>query len=206
MKSRWLIEQRLKDETEPFAREALRWVLESPECPMCNLPNRREVETSIFTGAQTHAFIEQKNGWKAGIVDEHMNHHIDYDPSEAEEVEGLRKEAITTLDMAEDVFARITRWLDEWEQKKDEEGISREWLAEATKLVSAGNNSLKLIGTLKKEIGVDSQLLLANQQTQQIMGAIVDVLRDQPSLLNDIELRLAALRPPNYTDVEWSEG
>ena len=72
--------------------------------------------------------------------------------------------------------------------------------------MSAGNNSLKLIGTLKKEIGVDSQLLLANQQTQQIMGAIVDVLRDQPSLLNDIELRLAALRPPNYTDVEWTEG
>jgi hypothetical protein len=207
MKSRWLIEQRLETETEPFAREALRWVLDSPECPMCNLANRREVETSVFSGEHTGAYYEQKWGWNTGTVDEHMEHHIDYDPNEAREVEGLRKEAISTLDMAEDVFARITKWLDEWEEVKDAEGINREWLAEATKLVSAGNNSLKLIGTLKKEIGVDSQLLLAGQQTQQIMGIIVDVLQNQPKLLNDMELRLAALRPPDHVvDVEWTEG
>jgi hypothetical protein len=119
-------------------------------------------------------------------------------------VERLRDESITTLDMANDVFSRVQRWLDEWEEKKDEEeGITREWLAEATKLVNAANQSVKLIGTLKKEIGVDSQLLLAQQQVNGVMGIIVDVLRNEPSLLNQMELRLGALKAPTVRDVEF---
>ena len=108
--------------------------------------------------------------------------------------------------MAEDLFGRINSWLDEWEAKKDEEGIDGDWLANATRLIGQANSSLKLIGTLKKEIGVDSQLLLANQQVNGVMGILVDVLRAEPHLLNQIELRVAALKAPTYIqDGDWEE-
>jgi len=206
MKSRWLIEQRLVHDMEldPISAAALRWVLESPECPLCNMANRREVELDIFTGKVTTAYIEAKHDWPTGIAEEHMGHHLDYDPTEAREMEYLRSESITTLDMASDIFGRIQKWLDEWECEKEVEGISREWITEATKLVGQANSSLKLIGQLKKEIGVDSQLLLAQQRVDGVMGIIVDVLRDKPELLNDMEIRLAALRAPTHViDAEF---
>lgn len=196
MKSKWLIEQRLAYEDDPLIITALKWVLSSPECPLCNHPQRKDIEYVVANGTQSPSFLEEKNGWTTGIITEHMNEHIEYDPKEAERVEKLRDDSITTLDMAEDVFSRINSWLDEWEQKKDEEGISREWIGEATKLVAAANTNLKLIGTLKKEIGVDSQLLLAHQQINGVMGILVDVLRNEPMLLNQMELRLAALKAP----------
>ena len=197
MKSKWLIEQRLVEEDDPKVIETLKWVLHSPECPLCNHPLRREIEVSIFNGTHTVSYIESKNGWRLGVVQEHMDDHLEFNPAEAEHIEVLREESITTLDMAEVVFHKIQRWLDEWEQKKEEEGgITKEWIAEATKLVAAANTNLKLIGTLKKEIGVDSQLLLAQQQVNGIMGVIVDVLREQPQLLNQMELRLGALKGP----------
>ena len=203
MKSKWLIEQRLDEEEEPLIIEALKWVLESPECPLCNHPMRKEIELSVFNGDNTSAYIEAKNSWTAGIVEEHMGDHIEFDSTEATRIEKLRDESISTLDMAQDVFGRVQRWLDEWEEKKDDnEGITREWLAEATKLVNAANQSVKLIGTLKKEIGVDSQLLLVQQQVNGVMGIIVDVLRDQPALLNQMELRLGALKAPIH-DVDF---
>ena len=203
MKSKWLVEQRLEEEEDPKVIETLKWILESPECPLCNHPMSKEIELSVFTGESTPSYIEAKNAWATGIVEEHMADHLTYDPAEAMRVEKLRDESITTLDMANDVFGRVQRWLDEWEEKKDEEdGITREWLAEATKLVNAANQSVKLIGTLKKEIGVDSQLLLAQQQVNGVMGIIVDVLRDQPRLLNQMELRLGALKAPVH-DVEF---
>jgi len=203
MKSKWLIEQRLDEEEEPLIIEALKWVLESPECPLCNHPMRKEIELSVFNGDNTSAYIEAKNSWAAGIVEEHMGDHIEFDSTEATRIEKLRDESISTLDMAQDVFGRVQRWLDEWEEKKDDnEGITREWLAEATKLVNAANQSVKLIGTLKKEIGVDSQLLLVQQQVNGVMGIIVDVLRDQPALLNQMELRLGALKAPIH-DVDF---
>jgi hypothetical protein len=123
---------------------------------------------------------------------------MEFDPVEAKQVEETRKETITTLDMAEDVFSRIQRWLDEWEEEKDVHGIDGEWLANATRLIGQANSSLKLIGTLKKEIGVDSQLLLAQQQVNGVMGVLVDVLRAEPHLLNQIELRMATLREPTH--------
>ena len=198
MKSKWLIEKRLEGEQDPLAIEVLRWVLESPECPLCNHPQRKDIELQVFNGNMTGAYIEAKNSWPDGIVEEHMSEHMEFDPVEAKEVEETRKETITTLDMAEDVFSRIQRWLDEWEEEKDVHGIDGEWLANATRLIGQANSSLKLIGTLKKEIGVDSQLLLAQQQVNGVMGILVDVLRAEPHLLNQIELRMATLREPTH--------
>ena len=199
MKSKWLIEGRMKVEEDPIALEVLRWVIESPECPLCNHPQRKDFEFLVANGTQSPPYLESKHGWPDGIVEEHMKEHITYDAKEAEEVEEARSEAISTLDMAEDVFSRIQQWLDEWEELKEQDGISREWLSEATKLVAAGNQSLKLIGTLKKEIGVDSQLMLAHQQVQGILGVVVDVLQEHPQLMNTMELRLAALKAPTTT-------
>ena len=204
MKSKWLIEQRLGAEENADALEALRWVLESPECPLCSSAHRKELEIHIHNGIMTPAYLEAKNGWPTGIVHEHISGHMDYDPKEAEVVEEAREEAITTLDMAQDIFTRITVWLDEWEATKNESGIDAEWLASATRLVAQANSSLKLIGTLKKEIGVDSQILLAHQQVSGVMGILVDVLRNEPHLLNNVEMRLAALKPPSaIQEAEW---
>ena len=198
MKSKWLIEQRLKDEENTHAVEALRWVLESPECPMCNHRYVKDMEIQVNSGNMTTAYLDAKNGWADGTAEEHMSSHMTFDPEEAKEVEIARSEAMTTLDMAEDVFGRIQRWLDEWEAEKDVHGIDGEWLANATRLIGQANSSLKLIGTLKKEIGVDSQLLLAQQQVNGVMGILVDVLRAEPHLLNQIELRMSAMREPTY--------
>jgi hypothetical protein len=156
------------------------------------------LEVQVFNGNMTSAYLESKNGWEAGIVEEHMSDHIDYDPEEAMEIEQARSEAISTLDMAEDVFTRITRWLDEWESVKGRDGIDAEWLGTATRLIAQANTNIKLIGTLKKEIGVDSQMLLAQQQVTGVMGILVDVLRNDPKLLNQIELRIAAMRPATH--------
>tara|TARA_Y100001963_G_scaffold31837_1_gene43909 strand:+ start:8423 stop:9052 length:630 start_codon:yes stop_codon:yes gene_type:complete len=202
MKSKHLIEERLRNSYDPTVIETLKWVLESPECPLCNHPNRKEMELSVFKEEMTTVFLETKMNWRAGSVEEHMSHHIDYNPLEAKEVEELRKESITTLDMANDIFGRINQWLDEWEKAKDAEGITKEWIGEATKLVGQANSSLKLIGQLKKEIGVDSQLMLAEQKVSGVMGIIVDTLRDHPQLMNQLELRLATLKAPPTHIVE----
>ena len=133
-----------------------------------------------------------------------MTAHMDYDPEEAKDVEKARSEAITTLDMAEDVFSRITTWLDEWEAQKSRDGIDAEWLSTATRLVAQANTNIKLIGTLKKEIGVDSQMLLAHQQVNGVMGILVDVLRTEPKLLNQIEMRIGSLKAPTHVqDVDY---
>tara|TARA_R110001632_G_scaffold65776_3_gene155612 strand:+ start:2279 stop:2902 length:624 start_codon:yes stop_codon:yes gene_type:complete len=206
MKNKRLIEERLAIEQDPSAIEVLQWVLKSPECPMCNHSHKKEIELNIFNGTMSSAYLETKNGWSAGIVEEHMEGHIQFDPQEAKEVEKTRKEAITTLDMAEDIFSRITNWLDEWEDEKDKSGIDGDWLANATRLIGQANSSLKLIGTLKQEIGVDSQLLLAQQQVNGVMGILVDVLRAEPHLLNQIELQVASIKAPTYIqDATWEE-
>ena len=205
MKSKWLIEQRIAVEENPVAVEALLWALESPECPLCNHVQRKDIEIQIYNGNMTSSYLEAKNGWVVGIVEEHMGEHIQYEPDAAACVEMARTEAISTLDMAEDIFTRISAWLDEWEQKKDADGIDGEWLTTATRLVAQANANIKLIGTLKKEIGVDSQILLAHQQISGVMGVLVDVLRNEPHLLNMVELRLAALKPPDSVqEADWS--
>ena len=71
-------------------------------------------------------------------------------------------------------------------------------------MVAQANTSLRLVGQLKKEIGVDSQLLLAQTQMDNVMGVLVNTLRDQPHLLDTVELQLAALKPPSHIqDVDF---
>ncbi len=169
------------------------------------MANRREIEIGVHQNEITPSFLEEKYSWPAGTVMTHMEEHIDYDPMEAQHVERMRNESINTLDSAQDIVGRLLGWIDELEQQKDEgEGITSEWVADATKLVAQATSSLRLVGQLKKEIGVDSQLLLAQAQMDNVMGVLVNTLRDQPHLLDTVELQLAALKPPSHIqDVDF---
>lgn len=205
MKNRKQIQARIDESGDDLEKSILQWVIEGNNCPLCAHRDRKDLEIQVFNGIITTSYLEAKYNWEAGLVEEHLSEHMEYDPAEALEVEKSRSEAISTLDMAEDVFSRITKWLDEWEAKKDAEGIDGEWLSTATRLVAQANTSVKLIGTLKKEIGVDSQILLAQQQVNGVMGILVDVLRNEPKLLNDMQLRLGSMQSPTTVidNNEW---
>lgn len=196
MKSRFLIEQRIQAETDPTVIDTLDWVLSSPECPLCNHPQKHDLEVKLFKQEMTPSFLEQKSGWATGCVDEHMTHHIEVDPQKEQYIEKMREDSINTLNVAENLFMRLSGYLDEWEDQRGGMPIDEEWINVATRIASECNRSVKLVGQLKKEIGVDSQLLLAERRMNLVMTAIVDVLRDQPSLLNQIEFRVAALKAP----------
>lgn len=122
-------------------------------------------------------------------------------------METMRYESINTLDAAQDIVQRLLGWIDELEAVKDSEGgITSDWVADAAKLVAQANTSLRLVGQLKKEIGVDSQLLLAQKQMDGVMGVLVNTLRDEPRLLDQIEMQVAALKPPSHiVDVDWED-
>lgn len=207
MRTRREIEQRLAGEGNALTIETLRWVLDTPNCPMCGIANRRDLEVGVHTGDMTVAYIEERFSWPVGTVMTHMDEHVDYDPEEAKHMEKMRYESINTLDAAQDIVSRLLGWLDELEAVKDSEGgITSEWVADAAKLVAQANTSLRLVGQLKKEIGVDSQLLLAQKQMDNVMGVLVNTLQDQPQLLDQIELRVAALKPPTtIVDVDWED-
>lgn len=175
----------------------LRWVLEESDCPMCVHDSCSVFETELHSGAITPAFLEQKMGWPTGTVDRHMKEHTDYNTQKADEMESMRSESINTLGTAEDLMLRMVGWLDDLEERREIEGITSEWIADATKLTAQCHTGLKLIGQLKKEIGVDSQLLLADRKMDAIMGVLVETLRDQPKLLDAIGFRLASLKPPS---------
>ena len=198
MKSRRLIEERLDNETEPRAIKALKWVLENPECPLCNHSLRSEMEGKLHRDEMTYSFLETKMKWTIGIVQQHMEEHIQYDPREAYYIEQMRSESISTLNVAEDLVQRLVGWVDELEQRKVAEGLTSEWITDAAKLLGQGQGFLKLVGQLKKEIGVDSQLLLADRKVDSIMNVLVDVLRAEPVYLDQIELQLAALKEPTH--------
>jgi hypothetical protein len=110
--------------------------------------------------------------------------------------------------MAEGLVRRLVGWLDELEVLKAQDGISSEWVADATKLVGQANTSLKLVGQLKKEIGVDSQLLLAENRMNDFMRQLVNTLEPHPDLLDQVELHMASLKSPKHTivDVEWEDA
>ena len=188
-----------------FEIEALVWVLETPECAICGMGNRREIEVGVHKGDITPSYLEEKYSWTTGTVMTHMDSHVTFDPAEATHMEKMRAESVSTLDMAQDIVSRLLNWLDELEAQKDSGGgITSEWVADAAKLVGQANTSLKLVGQLKREIGVDSQLLLAQNQVEGIMGILVNTLADQPHVLDTIELRVAALKPPSHTiDTDW---
>lgn len=185
--------------------EALRWVLEPSPCPMCNLSDRRDMEVRIHRGDVTPSFVEAKHQWPMGTVMNHMDVHVTYDPTEAAYLEEARSETINTLNVTEGIVQRLVEWIDDLEERRDSEGMSDEVIASLTKLTAQALNALKLAGQLKREIGVDNQLLLAERRDEMMMGILVEVLRNEPNYLDQIQLRLAALAPPTYvqdTDFE----
>lgn len=110
------------------------------------------------------------------------------------------------MDSAEDIVIRIRNYLDELEERKEAEGgISSEFVADASRLIAQANTSLKLVGQLKKEIGVDSQLLLASAQINDVSRILVETLADQPALLDSVERKLNALSAPIDVDYEVVE-
>ena len=204
MKTRLEIQQRLANENDMFVVEVLRWVLDGG-CPMCDHKNRKQYEKDIMSEDATPDYLESKHNWPEGTVMKHMESHIEYDPEEATHMEKAREQSINTLDSAEDIVLRIRSYLDELEERKEAHGgITSDFVADATRLIAQANSSLKLVGQLKKEIGVDSQLLLAQAQMNSLSAILVDTLRGHPELLDDIELRMASLKAPsNVIDAEY---
>ncbi len=204
MKTRIEIQQRLKNENDMFVLEVLRWVLDGG-CVLCDHKNRKEYEKDLMNDETSPDFLEAKHKWPEGTVMAHMESHVEFDPDEAAHIEEARKQTINTLDAAEDIVVRVQNYLDELEERKEAHGgITSEFVADAARLIGQANSSLKLVGQLKKEIGVDSQLLLAHAQMNNMSNILVDVLRHSPELLDDIELRMAALKAPtNVVDVDY---
>jgi len=198
MKSEKAIRERAVSETDKIALDTLDWVLENEDCSFCSHHERSILEIKVFRQEVTPSFLENKYGWPIGTVTKHMREHIVFDVAHAQHMEVARQESISTLNVAEDLVQRMLDWLNELETQKKADGIDSDWVANATKLAGQLNNSLKLVGQLKKEIGVDSQLLLADKKIDTIMGVLVDVLQEQPNLLDQIELRMAALKAPEH--------
>jgi len=198
------IQQRLANENDAFVIEVLRWVLDGG-CPMCDHKNRKQYEKDIMSDEATPDFIETKHNWPEGTVMTHMESHIEFDPEEAQHLEKARVQSINTLDSAEDIVIRIRSYLDELEERKEQHGgITSDFVADASKLIGQANSSLKLVGQLKKEIGVDSQLLLAQAQMNNMSHILVESLRNHPELLDDIELRMMSLKAPtSVIDVDY---
>ena len=111
-------------------------------------------------------------------------------------MEKMRDESISTLNVAENLVQRFVTWVDELEDRKAVEGLTSEWIGDATKLLSQGQGFLKLVGQFKKELGVDSQMLLADRKVDNMMGILVEVLRNEPVYLDQIQLQLATLQTP----------
>jgi hypothetical protein len=190
------IELRLANEGDAFAIEVLRWVL-AGGCEMCEHRERKEMELSVYSGESSSAYLEAKYNWADGTVIHHMDYHMEYNPGEAEHIEKARSQSINTLDSAEDIVMRIQSYLNELEEQKEAEGgITSEFVADAARLIGQANTSLKLVGQLKKEIGVDSQLLLAQAQVNDVSRILVEVLSDQPKILDTVERKLNLLSAP----------
>ena len=201
MRSTRELQERLAGTNDAFVIEVLRWVLEG-NCPMCDNKNKRDMEINIHTDEYDADYLEVKYNWPDNTVMNHMSNHIDYDIAELTHVESARKQSIDTLDAAEDIVIRIRGYLDELEALKDVTGITSEFVADASKLIGQANASLKLVGQLKKEIGVDSQLLLAQAQINDMSKLLVDVLGEHPQLLDQLELKMATLKEPIHVSYE----
>ena len=197
MRSAREIQQRLHGENDAFAIEVLRWVLEGG-CPMCDHKSKKDYELGIMNEEFSATFLEVRHNWNEGTVMNHMDNHIEFDALEAKNMENDRQQTISTLDAAEDIVIRIQNYLNELEvQKEAAGGISSEFVTDAAKLIGQANSSLKLVGQLKKEIGVDSQLMLAQAQVNDMSRILIDVLGSHPQLLDQVELKMALLKEPS---------
>ena len=205
MRTKTEIQQRLAVENDAFAIEVLRWVL-AGGCEMCEHRDRKELEKQVFNEEASPSYLEAKYNWPTGTVMNHMDNNMEYDPKVGRHIEEARSQSINTLDSAEDIVIRIRNYLDELEERKEAEGgISSEFVADASRLIAQANTSLKLVGQLKKEIGVDSQLLLASAQINDVSRILVETLADQPALLDSVERKLNALSAPIDVDYEVVE-
>ena len=205
MRSQREIQTRLASENDAFALEVLRWVL-AGGCEVCDHRDRREMEMRVYSGDVSPSYLEAKYNWPDGTVMNHMDSHMEYDPTEAMHMEQARSQSINTLDSAEDIVIRIRNYLDELEARKEAEGgITSEFVTDASRLIAQANASLKLVGQLKKEIGVDSQLLLVNNQLSDVSRILVETLAAQPKLLDDVERKLNLLTTPIDVDYEVVE-
>lgn len=197
MRSAREIQQRLHGENDAFAIEVLRWVLDGG-CPMCDHKSKKDYELGIMNEEFSATFLEVRHNWNEGTVMNHMDNHIEFDALEAKNMENDRQQTISTLDAAEDIVIRIQNYLNELEvQKEAAGGISSEFVTDAAKLIGQANSSLKLVGQLKKEIGVDSQLMLAQAQVNDMSRILIDVLGSHPHLLDQVELKMALLKEPS---------
>tara|TARA_R100000005_G_C4986301_1_gene194574 strand:+ start:356 stop:973 length:618 start_codon:yes stop_codon:yes gene_type:complete len=201
MKSKREISERMRTEMDDRVVEALMWVLEDDGCAFCSHPQRRDLEVRLRSNQTTATFVETKLNWPVGTVRSHMDTHIEADPVEEAYVESMRKESINTLNTAEGVVMRLQSYLDEWEQQKDINGIDAEWIAMATSLTRELKGGLKLVGTLKKEIGVESQILLMRGRQDALMRILISELEEQPQLLDNIHREMMLLEAPVF-DVE----
>jgi len=194
------IMERYNETDDTIVESTLAWVLGSGEdpCAMCAHPLRLRYESQLLLNTLTTAHVDIANHWPRGTSQDHMDNCREYDQDEAAWLEEKRHETISTLSVAETIAQKLVGWIEELEERKDVEGITTEWVGDAARLVQQANGSLRLIGQLKKEIGVDSQLLLAQNRVDSIMGILVDVLAKEPKLLDSIELRMAALKEPTH--------
>jgi|TARA_R100000900_G_scaffold92365_1_gene71804 hypothetical protein len=191
------IQQRLHGENDAFAIEVLRWVLDGG-CPMCDHKSKKDYELGIMNEEFSATFLEVRHNWNEGVVMNHMDNHIEFDALQAKNMEEDRQQTISTLDAAEDIVIRIQNYLNELEvQKEAAGGISSEFVSDAAKLIGQANSSLKLVGQLKKEIGVDSQLMLAQAQVNDMSRILIEVLGSHPQLLDQVELKMALLKEPS---------
>jgi|TARA_R100001463_G_scaffold22569_2_gene54183 hypothetical protein len=191
------IQQRLHGENDAFAIEVLRWVLDGG-CPMCDHKSKKDYELGIMNEEFSATFLEVRHNWNEGTVMNHMDNHIEFDALQAKNMEEDRQQTISTLDAAEDIVIRIQNYLNELEvQKEAAGGISSEFVSDAAKLIGQANSSLKLVGQLKKEIGVDSQLMLAQAQVNDMSRILIEVLGSHPQLLDQVELKMALLKEPS---------
>mgnify|MGYP001284074809 FL=1 len=200
MKNREQIRERMVSEEDDSIVEALMWVLEDDGCAFCSHPQRRDIEMRIRSGQSTGTFIETKLRWPTGTVRSHMDSHLGADPVEEAYVENMRKETINTLNSAEAVVERIQSYLDEWEEQKDIHGMDAEWVAMATSLTRELKGGLKLVGQLKKEIGVESQILLMRGRQDALMRILIHELEGYPNVLDNIHREMLMLEAP--IDVE----
>ncbi len=197
MRSAREIQQRLHGENDAFAIEVLRWVLDGG-CPMCDHKSKKDYELGIMNEEFSATFLEVRHNWNEGTVMNHMDNHIEFDALQAKNMEEDRQQTISTLDAAEDIVIRIQNYLNELEaQKEAQGGISSEFVTDAAKLIGQANSSLKLVGQLKKEIGVDSQLMLAQAQVNDMSRILIEVLGSHPQLLDQVELKMALLKEPS---------
>ena len=206
MRSQREIQERLATTNDAFVIEVLRWVLEG-DCSLCAHRKRHEYEIGVHSQEYEPTYLEVKHNLPEATVMNHMANHIDYDITKASHVEAAREQSINTLDSAEEIVNRITTYLNELEEQKEAVGgINSDFVADATRLIGQANTSLKLVAQLKKEIGVDSQLLLAQAQMNDMSRLLVDVLSGHPELLDQVELRMSALKEPvNVIDVDYQE-